>query len=77
MPEGLALAAIAAGTAAQGAGSIMSAKAAQPKMIPSPPPTSLFPQLQNQYIGALGGPGGVGATSLNTLSGMAKTGMGQ
>jgi hypothetical protein len=75
MPEGLALAAIASGVAAQGAGSIISASKAGPKMIPSPPPAALFPQLQNQYIGALGGPGGVGATSFGSLGEFAKTGM--
>lgn len=63
---------LGAGIGAQGIGSILGARAANPKLTPVPPPAPVFPELNQQYIGSLGktGPG-----AINQLSQISQTGM--
>src|SRR5438552_403611 len=55
-------------------GSVLSAKAAQPKATPIPPPAPLFPGMQQSYLDSLN-QSGVGAASLGSLSEIARTGI--
>lgn len=63
---------IGGGAAASGVGSIMGARAGQPKMIDSPAPNPLFPQLNQMYTQRLGAEGPRG---IDTLSRFAANGM--
>lgn len=69
MPAGAAtLGIMAAGTAASGIGSILGAKSANPKTTPVPPPTPVFPWLNQQYTGQIGTAGTQGIQSLQQTS---------
>lgn len=65
-----------AGAGASIAGNVMGSRAAgSSRTIPAARPQALFPWLQDEYTGLVGGPEGLGATSAGTLQEMIKTGM--
>ena len=68
---------IALGAGIGGALSGLGSKLGQNKVgfTDAPPPKALFPGLQQQYLQQVGGEGGFGAQSIDTLQEMSRTGM--
>lgn len=70
MPPAVAM---GVGAAVSGIGSIVSARSAQPKNVPVPPPNALFPWLNSSFTNSMGSAGPQG---IQTLQGFAKDGGG-